>query len=89
MAFIIKRKESEEKFNNKKLYKSCYSACLSAQLEDEKAEKVCKKVSKQARSWAAKKKIITTDDLFQKITLLLEKEDKKAALMYKTHRDIF
>jgi len=85
---IVKREGHEEKFDKKKVYASCYSACLSTKMEKEEAEKICEKVSKQVKSSIIAKACVTSDQIFKKTTSILNKYDKDAAFMYKTHRDI-
>ena len=85
---IIKRRGHEEEFDERKLYASCYAACLSATIKPIKAEKICEKISKEIKKDIKGKKCVTSDYIFNKVAELLEKNDKDAAFMYKTHRDI-
>jgi len=85
---IIKRKGHEEEFDERKLYASCYSSCINADISPKKAEKICDKVAKQIKAEISSKKCVASDFIFKKAAELLEKHDKNAAFMYKTHRDI-
>ena len=85
---IVKRRGHQEEFDERKVYASCYAACLNTQIEHTKAEKICGKVSKEVKTWARKKKIVDSSDIFRKTIDALKKHDKDAAFMYETHRDI-
>ena len=85
---IVKRRGHEEEFDERKVYASCYSACLSTHIKHMEAEKICEKVSKEIKTWAKKKMEVDSSEIFKKVTLCIEKHNKDAAFMYKTHRDI-
>jgi transcriptional regulator NrdR family protein len=85
---IVKRRGHEEEFDEKKVYASCYAACLSAHIEHMKSEKICDKVAKEIKAWARKKRAIDSTEIFKKTIATINKHDKNAAFMYKTHRDI-
>lgn len=85
---IVKRKGHTEEFDEKKVYASCYAACLSSSIPVIKAEKISSLISNQIKKWAIKRKSTTSDEIFQKVAGLLRKQDKNAAFMYQTHRDL-
>ena len=85
---IIKRKGHEEEFDERKLYASCYSSCINADIQSKKAEKICDSIAKKIKAEIKGKKCVSSDFLFKKAAELLEKHDKNAAFMYKTHRDV-
>lgn len=85
---IVKRKGHKEKFDERKVYGSVYAACLSAHIHDEKAEEIASKISKNIIEWVKKEDEVTSYQIFVKVGRLLEEENKEAAFMYLTHRDI-
>ena len=85
---IVKRKGHMEEFDERKIYDSCYAACLNAHIEHAKAEKITKKVCKEVGTWAKKKKIVDTSEIFKEVIVAMKKHDKDAAFMFETHRDI-
>ena len=86
---IVKvRNGQEQEFDERKVYASCYAACPSTRLYPQEAKKICKKVLKQIKSWVKNKKMITSNQIFKKVILIMEKYDKDASFMYETHRDI-
>ena len=85
---IVKRRGHQEEFDDRKIYASCYAACLNAQIEHTTAEKICEKVSKELKTWARKKKMVDSSEIFKKTIATMKKHDKDAAFMYETHRDI-
>ena len=85
---IVKRKGHTEEFDERKVYASCYAACLSSHVPHMHAEKICEKVAKEVKAWARKKKMVSSDDIFRKVTAAIKKHNEDAAFMYETHRDI-
>ena len=85
---IVKRKEHREKFDERKIYASCYAACLSSHIPHKHAETLCEKVVRDVKRRIAKKRVITSDQIFLETTRAIKQYDKNVALMYATHRDI-
>ena len=85
---VVKRKGKEENFDERKVYASCYAACLSTKMKEERAEKICEKVSSHIKKLIGKKLCVSSDIIFKKTAEFIEKYDKDAAFMYKSHRDI-
>lgn len=85
---LIKRHGHSETFDERKIYASIYAACLATRIVEEKAETIADKVCKNLIKWLGKKKDITSKEVFDETSNLLEKYDSRAAFMYKTHRDI-
>jgi transcriptional regulator NrdR family protein len=85
---IVKRRGHDEDFDEKKVYASCYAACLSTGMNKIKAEKICYKVSKEIKQVIKEKVCVNSNVLFSEIGEAIEKYNKDAAFMYKTHRDI-
>ena len=85
---IVKRHENLERFDERKIYASCYSACINCSINKLKAEKICEKASREIKLWIKNKKQVTSDDLFNKLSKILNKFDRDASFMYKTHRDV-
>lgn len=86
---IVKKAGHNEPYDSQKIFYSIYAACLNASLEDKAAQKTGKQVAKEMNKWIKGRKEVSTGDIFKQVTRLLVKEDKNAAFMYATHRDIF
>lgn len=85
---IVKRRGHKEKFDGKKLYASVYYACKSVELGRKACESISEKVLKKLKTQLKSKKVVDANYIFEKAGMELEKHDKHAALMYKTHRDL-
>ena len=85
---IVKRKGQSEEFDEKKVYASVYSAAMANGLGEKQSEKLANKITKLIKKWVDKKKSIDSKDIFKQVVSLLKKEDKDAAFLYETHRDI-
>ena len=85
---IVKRQGHRECFDERKVYASCYAACMSSHVPHQRAEKISQNVASEIRSWIKHKKLVTSDQLFREIGKAIQKHDKNAAFMYRTHRDI-
>ena len=85
---IVKRRGHQEEFDERKVYASCYAACLNSQIEQTQAEKISEKVSKEVKTWAKKRKMVDSSEIFKKTIDAIKNHDKDAAFMYETHRDI-
>ena len=87
-VMIIKRDGHLERFDEKKIYTACYEACLNAHLSREKADNIAKKIVKSIIKKIGMKKEIKSDAIFKYAIELLNKEDKDAAFLFETHRDV-
>ena len=85
---IVKRKGHSELYDERKVYGSCFFACRNAHLSEQEAEEICKKVSASITKWLKKKKIVSSSDIFRKLTEELKKHNEDAAFLYETHRDV-
>ncbi len=85
---IVKRKGHLEKFDEKKAYASVYFACRSSHLGEQEAEKIAQKVLQSLTKEMAPQKEVSSDWIFSFISKEMEKHNKDAAYMYRTHRDI-
>lgn len=85
---IVKRKGHRECFDERKVYASCYAACMSSHTPHKQAEKICQKVSSDVRNWIKSKRTVTAEQIFTEVGRRLDKHNKNAAFMYRTHRDI-
>ncbi|MBI2583298.1 MAG: hypothetical protein HYW25_01400 [Candidatus Aenigmarchaeota archaeon] len=86
--YVIKRGGKKERFDQRKVYASCYAACLSTSMNKRDAEKICEKVAVEVKRWIKKKKEATSDQIFKEIVKGMKKQDRNAAFMYETHRDV-
>ena len=88
-SHIIKRKGQGQAYDERKVYASVYYASLNAHLGKLDAEKIAEKVSRDISAWVASgKDEISSEKIFQKATELLKPQNKDAAFMYETHRDL-
>lgn len=85
---IVKRKGHQEPYDNHKVYASCYAACLNAHIPKERAESICNSVMAEMDSWIAGKDEASSQQIFEETTRVMEKFDKDASFMYRSHRDI-
>ena len=85
---IVKRKGHTEVYDERKVYGSCYFACRNAHLSEKEAEEICSKVTESITKWVAKKKVISSNDIFKALIDELKKHNEDAAFLYETHRDI-
>ena len=85
---IVKRKGHTQEFDEKKVYASVYSAAMANGLGEKESEKLAEKITRQIKKWVDKKKSINSKDIFKQVVSLLKKEDKEAAFLYETHRDL-
>ena len=88
MKCVVKRKGHEEKFSEKKLYKSCYYACKSAHLGAKECAKISKDVTAGVKKQIGKKSCVSSSTIHKTAAKLLRKHNRDAAFMYETHRDI-
>ena len=88
MLHITKRKGHKQEYDERKVYASIYSACLNAHLHDHKAEEIASKVSNEVSNWIKDQEEVTSYQIFVKVVRLMEEENREAAFMYLTHRDI-
>lgn len=85
---IVKRAGHLEKFDERKVYATCYKACINASIHAQEAERICERVTKDIKIWIKAKKKVTSNQIFQQMIKTLKKQNKDAAFMYETHRDI-
>ena len=85
---IVKRKGHTELYDERKVYGSCYFACRNAHLSEQESEAICSKAAPAITKFVAKKKIVSSDDIFRAIITELKKHNEDAAFLYETHRDI-
>ncbi len=86
---IVKRRGGHrEPYDNHKVYASCYAASLNANIPKEKAEALCEKITAEIDAWIFGKDALTSQEIFEEVIRVMEKYNKNAAFMYKTHRDI-
>lgn len=85
---IVKRKGHKEPYDNHKVYASCYAACLNSHIPKERAESICDNVMAELDSWVTGKGEVFSQQIFEEVARIMEKHDKNASFMYKSHRDI-
>ena len=88
MQHVIKQEGHTEPFDVRKIERACLRACYNTHLNEPQAQKICKSVSESMRSWLGKRTAVTTEDVFDQVTLLLNDQHKDVAFMFRTHRDI-
>ncbi len=85
---IVKRKGQSEEFDEKKVYASVYSAARANGLTEKDSEKLAERIAKQIKKWIGNKKSIDSKSIFKQVVTLLKKQNKEAAFLYETHRDV-
>ena len=85
---LVKRHGHFEKFDEKKLYKSCYKAALNAHLSKGKATKIGNYVARKMKLFIRNEKTLTSNQIFKQAIKYLKEQDKDVAFLYETHRDI-
>ena len=88
MLRIVKRKGHTELYDHRKVYGSCYFACRNAHLSEQESEGICDKVSAAVTKSVAKKKDVSSSEIFRLLIKELKKHNEDAAFLYETHRDI-
>lgn len=88
MQHIVKRRGHLEEFDPKKIYGSSYFACRNAHLSEIQSEKIAESVSMAVEKWIGNKKSVSSNQIFEKVTNILEQLEPDAAFLYKTHRDL-
>lgn len=85
---IVKRRGYKEAYDEKKIYASVYAASLNAHLNKLEAEKIAERVSRELTIWIEERPETGSDEIFRRVFELLGEENKDAAFMYRTHRDL-
>lgn len=85
---IVKRRGHLEKFDARKIHRSCYRACVGSHLTRNEAKKICDAVTAAAKRWIRKKHIVTSIQIHKFVAKELRKHNKEVAFMYETHRDV-
>lgn len=88
MKHIVKRNNSVEAFDERKLYASIYTACLSVHEPIPNAELIADKVSGQISTWLAKRSEVTSNDIRKKAADFLKEINPHASYLYAHHRII-
>lgn len=86
---VVKREGALEEFDERKVYASCYAACLASHLDKHKARKICDKVTKKVKTMVHKKEVVTSEEIFKETSKALYEENRDAAFMFRTHREIY
>ncbi|MEK6967379.1 MAG: ATP cone domain-containing protein [Nanoarchaeota archaeon] len=82
---VIKRKGSEEEYEEKKIYASCYAAALDAHYSEKEAEKLALEVTDKINAWIKSKKQVTSSEIRHQMIITIP--DSAVALLYKHHLD--
>ena len=86
---VIKRKGQKQLYDERKVYASVYSACLNAHIQKMEAEKMAEQVAREITRWMTyEREVISSDHIFKKVIELMKEQNKDAAFMYETHRDL-
>lgn len=88
MAHIVKRKGHKEEYDEKKVYASSYAAAMNVHLGEKRSESIAEEVMKDLNKWIEGKEEVESKEIFQEVDHVLEKHDKDAAFMYRTHLDV-
>ena len=85
---IVKRRGHTEMYDERKVYGSCFFACRNAHLSEKESEGICSMVTAAITKLLAKKRIVSSNDIFKSLIQELKKHNGDAAFLYETHRDI-
>ncbi len=85
---VVKRRGHKEKFDERKLYGSVYAACTVANMGENSCESVADFVTKKVKAELKSRKVVDSKSIARLVVKHLEKKNKDAAFMYKTHRDV-
>ena len=85
---IVKRRGHTEMYDERKVYGSCFFACRNAHLSEKESEGICSMVTTAITKLLAKKRIVSSNDIFKSLIQELKKHNGDAAFLYETHRDI-
>lgn len=88
MKCVVKRKGHEERFSERKLYRSCYCACKSAHLKTKECAKIARSVTSEVKKSAGSRKCVTSAYIHKAASKALKRRNRDAGFMYETHRDI-
>ena len=89
MKHILKQYGGVETYEASKLKLSIKRTLLSCGTTDQSAQVQAKQVTDQFSIWLAPKAEITSLDIRIKITELLMKKNKCAAILYKNHKQLW
>ena len=78
----------EEEFDGRKVCASVYSACLVAEMPKKGAESLADKAAQATKKWVDGTTHTDSGKIFQFVVSFLKKENKEAAFLYETYRDI-
>ena len=84
----MKRRGHTEEYDQKKVYASVYAAFMTNGLSEKDSEKKADNITKEVTKWVDSKKSIDSKDIFRVVVSLMKKEDREAAFLYETHRDL-
>lgn len=85
---IVKRRGHKEDFDEKKVYASIYMGCRMTGIGEQRAEEIAKATMEAVENKFAMCREIDSQEIFDFVCKEMERHDKDAAYMYKTHRDL-
>lgn len=86
MKHIVKRNNTVEAFDERKIYASVYAACLSVHEPAQTAELIAEKVSSEVTKWISSRSEVTSNDIRKKATEFLNEINPHASYLYAHHR---
>lgn len=86
---VVKRRTGEcQPYDERKVYASIYAACYVVRRSDKDCEQIAGMVAKKISGFVKGKKKVTSQTIHRLIVKEFRKQDKDAAFMYDTHKDI-
>lgn len=86
LSLVIKRRDGDEKFNEKKLYGSVFASLMACRATEKEAELISEEVTKLVRRWVANKSHVSSHDLRLEVAKHLRDYNHIAAYVYTHHR---
>ncbi len=85
MATRVKRKDSGEDFDERKVYGSVYAACVNSNYTEKESEEVAEEVTEKVKNVIRGKKNISSKEIRRIVISELDGLDKDLAFFYQQH----
>lgn len=86
LSLVIKRRDGDEKFSEKKLYASVFASLMACSVSTKEAELISEEVTKLVRRWVSNKSHVSSHDLRLEVAKHLRDYNHLAAYVYTHHR---
>lgn len=86
MKHIVKRNNTVEQYDERKVYASIYAACLSVHEPTQTAKLIATKVTDNVTGWISKRSEVTSNDIRKTAADYLKNINPHASYLYANHR---